>query len=540
MYNSDLNDTYEKFDSYHKRKVMPFSAQAEHFKPYQNYSEEDNTKWELDQLLQAGRQIKLSIYGNLLIGFLTLLIMWNQFPKAILSGWIMLLIISILFRTSLHLHYQKVRPESIRRWKGYFIAASFFSGIVWGIGGILIKIYAVGSYSGIEVFILGGLAASAIAIHTPIRFNYPAFMVPMLSLIAVFYLYQNDTPHLLMAAMIITFMFILWSSSLLLNKLLFEKHTMYHVAIDTYTELQESEQRLKDITSSMGEGVLVVNKEGMLTFINPEGERILGWSFRELTQDEKEIYPKIHKEEENILENSLIKRSVTEDKTLHSDKVEFKRKNGKTFPVSMTAAPIHSKDASKEGVVVVFQDITVQKELENKLEKLALYDALTGLYNRGKFDEVLESELSRTNRYEGNLSLLIIDIDFFKKINDTHGHQNGDHALKYIANLILSSIRSSDYVARYGGEEFVVILPETDAQSAIELAERIRISIEQKALQTTQGKTICLTASIGIASRSSRQVSPKLLIEIADKALYKAKKNGRNQIQYVSHHDDTV
>lgn len=519
---------------------MHFSAQDEHFKPYQNYSEADKAKLELDQLLQAGRQIKLAIYGNLLIGSLTVLIMWDQFPKSILSLWVMLLVISILLRTSIHLQYQKVRPESIRRWKSYFIAASFFSGMVWGIGGILMKIYAGEGYNGIEVFILGGLAASAIAINTPIRFNYPAFMVPMLSLLTVFYLYQNDIPHLLMATMIVTFIFILWSSSLLLNKLLFEKYTMYHVAIDTLNELQESEQRLKDITSSMGEGVLVVNKAGVLTFINPEGERILGSTYNELTEDDGDIYAKIHTEEEYISDNSLIKRSAKEDKILHSDKVKFKRKDGKTFPVSMTVSPIHSQDESKQGVVVVFQDITVQKELESKLEKLALYDALTGLYNRGKFDEVLKSELSRTNRYEGNLSLLIIDIDFFKKINDTHGHQNGDHALKYIANLILSSIRSSDYVARYGGEEFVVILPETDAQSAIELAERIRVSIEQKALKISNDQTIHLTASIGIASRSSRRVSPKVLIEIADQALYKAKKNGRNQIQYVSHHDDTV
>ena len=139
----------------------------------------------------------------------------------------------------------------------------------------------------------------------------------------------------------------------------------------------------------MGEGVFVVNKLGNLTFINPEGERMLGWTFHELTEDNEDIYSRIHKKE-NIQEKSLIKKSAEDDTILHSDKEEFKRKDGETFPVSMTAAPIHSKDESKEGVVVVFQDITLQKELESKLEKMALYDALTGLYNRGSFHQTLQ------------------------------------------------------------------------------------------------------------------------------------------------------
>ncbi len=432
------------------------------------------------------------------------------------------------------LNYQKARQETLQRWKSYFISASLFSSIIWGIGAILIKIYSDVNYHGIEAFILGGLASGAVVINTPIHWNYPAFMVPMLSILALYYLYLDDTPHLLMAAMVIIFMIILWTASVNFRKLQFEKNTMLQVTTDTLNELQESEQRLKDITTSMGEGVFVVNKTGSLTFINPEGERMLGWTFHELTEDEEDIYSKIHKEEEkeNIPEKSLIKRSARDNKILHSDKEEFKRKDGKTFPVSLTAAPIHSKNESKEGVVVVFQDITMQKELESKLEKLALHDALTGLYNRGSFNEALKDELSRAHRYNRNISLLLIDIDFFKKVNDTYGHQAGDEVLKSVADIILSSIRNSDYAARYGGEEFVIILPEANSEKAIELAERIRVSIEQKEFKISKNEAIHLTISIGVGS-SSKKISPKLLIETADKALYKAKENGRNQVQYL-------
>ena len=198
----------------------------------------------------------------------------------------------------------------------------------------------------------------------------------------------------------------------------------------------------------------------------------------------------------------------------------------------MTAAPIHSKDESKEGVVVVFQDITLQKELESKLEKLALYDALTGLYNRGSFDEALQDELIRASRYGKYTSLLLIDIDFFKNVNDTYGHQAGDNVLKSIANTISSLKRCSDYAARYGGEEFAIILPETTSEDAMTMAERIRAAVAGKEFKISKKVTIHLTISIGIGS-SMKQISPELLIETADRALYKAKENGRNQIQYL-------
>ncbi len=506
-------------------------SQHQNIEQYLNYSENDRINLEFEQFLEAGRQIRLAIFGNLFIGFLTIFIMWQGLPKTILTGWITLLIISILIRVVIFLNYQKVRQDTLKRWKIYFITASLFSSIIWGIGAIFIQIYSDANYHGIEAFILGGMASGAIVINTPIRLNYPAFMIPMLSLLTLYYLYLNDTPHLLMAAMVVAFMLILWSASVNFRNLQFEKHTMLQVTTDALNELQESEQRLKDITTSMGEGVFVINKTGALTFINPEGERMLGWTFNELTEGDEDIYSKIHKEE-NIPEKSLIQRSAKDDKILHSDKEEFKRKDGKSFPVSITAAPIHSKDKSKEGVVVVFQDITVQKELESKLEKLALHDALTGLYNRGSFNEALNDELFRAHYYDRNISLLIIDIDFFKKVNDTYGHQAGDKILKSIANIILSSIRKSDYAARYGGEEFVIILPDANTEKAIGLAENIRVSVEQKKFKISKNEAITLTISIGVGS-SSIEISPKLLIETADKALYKAKENGRNQVQYL-------
>ncbi len=179
------------------------------------------------------------------------------------------------------------------------------------------------------------------------------------------------------------------------------------------------------------------------------------------------------------------------------------------------------------------QDITEMFELKMKLEKLALHDVLTGLHNRGHFDKKLQDEFNRALRYGTHISLLMLDIDFFKKINDTYGHQAGDEVLKSIADTIANSVRNVDCVARYGGEEFTVILTETDKASAIELAERIRRKIEQKEFRISESDILQLTISIGVGSSSEKILSPELLIQSADGALYNAKQNGRNQVMYI-------
>lgn len=160
---------------------------------------------------------------------------------------------------------------------------------------------------------------------------------------------------------------------------------------------------------------------------------------------------------------------------------------------------------------------------------LSLTDTLTGLSNRRHFDNSIEREFLRSKRYGGDLSLAIIDIDFFKKINDTYGHLCGDYVLKEVAYLIMENFRKTDMVFRYGGEEFVVILTETSlAQSEIPM-ERLRKTIENYEFKYEKN-SIKVTISIGVSSNKYETV--KDFIETADKALYEAKTSGRNRIVF--------
>lgn len=167
-------------------------------------------------------------------------------------------------------------------------------------------------------------------------------------------------------------------------------------------------------------------------------------------------------------------------------------------------------------------------KLHAEIEKLATTDGLTGLYNHRRFQEKLSEELKRFNRFSKPLSLLLTDIDFFKKINDTYGHPIGDFVLKSVAKITRETIRDIDIPARYGGEEFAAILPGTDSEGARKIAERLRKSVMNASFSAV-GTSFKITISIGIATSPVDAQNKEELISRADKALYYAKRNGRNQ-----------
>ena len=171
-----------------------------------------------------------------------------------------------------------------------------------------------------------------------------------------------------------------------------------------------------------------------------------------------------------------------------------------------------------------------------KLEVLAVTDGLTGLFNHRHFDNTLEAELKRAERYGHTLALLMLDIDDFKRVNDTYGHQFGDHVLRGIAASLVESARKTDIVSRFGGEEFAIVLPEIDRDGAVALAERIRESVSSKSYRVNEsgqqsGQEVTVTISLGVASYSGDGDGIDGLISKADNAPYKAKGDGKDRVE---------
>jgi diguanylate cyclase (GGDEF)-like protein len=182
--------------------------------------------------------------------------------------------------------------------------------------------------------------------------------------------------------------------------------------------------------------------------------------------------------------------------------------------------------------------ITLEKSLKKaneEIKKLSRIDSLTGCYNRGYLNEHLPREILRAMRYRRPFSLVLCDIDHFKRINDTHGHLTGDEVLKHVVITLTKPIRNKvDWVVRFGGEEFVVILPETSFENALLVAERLRSEIEKTEIQTN-GQTLSITSSFGVTGFdpdiSPELISPEMIINQADQYLYEAKQHGRNRVE---------
>jgi len=204
---------------------------------------------------------------------------------------------------------------------------------------------------------------------------------------------------------------------------------------------------------------------------------------------------------------------------------------GRRLYLAFDAGPIYDDSGELIAVVETLRDITAQKRAQIDLEALATRDGLTGLANRRSFDVKFGEETRRASRDLLPLSLLMIDVDYFKLYNDSHGHQKGDECLRAIANRIAETLwRETDFAARYGGEEFTVVMPNTPLSGAMLIAERLRNAVEELHIEHAASLAAsCVTLSIGGVVGRGRDLDPDRLVAAADAALYCAKRSGRNR-----------
>jgi diguanylate cyclase (GGDEF)-like protein/PAS domain S-box-containing protein len=209
----------------------------------------------------------------------------------------------------------------------------------------------------------------------------------------------------------------------------------------------------------------------------------------------------------------------------------IKSKSGRVIPIQISATLI--MEAGQEvGSVGFFHDLTARKELEQSLRLLSITDNLSGLYNQRHFYATLSQEIARSRRYGHPLSLICIDMDKFKTVNDTLGHQEGDNLITHLGSLIRNELRSADFGFRYGGDEFMLILPQTDQKKAAIVAERLRKAFYDTASTTLQPRPQslpCLTLSIGIVLYIDGDPEEQF-IRSGDMAMYQAKESGGNRV----------
>lgn len=313
---------------------------------------------------------------------------------------------------------------------------------------------------------------------------------------------------------------------LFLVRQMFERQRMAHVV-----EAREADFRL--LAEASSDLVSRIGLDGRLIYVSPSASRVVGWSAAELTGTQAlsginpEDKPTVDATVEALRRGERAEAKLTY-RTRHRTKGEIWVESS----LNVTRDP---ETGEIDGVVAVSRDMTERKELETQLAMLATRDGLTGIANRRCFDEAFETEWLRCQREGEPVSLLLIDVDHFKKFNDGYGHQSGDECLRRVAAAIaLVACRPADIAARYGGEEFALLMPKTDPAGCARIGERARLAIQDLGLaHRGNPPRNVVTVSIGCATVYPSPATPdrSTLIEAADMALYAAKGAGRNAVR---------
>ncbi|MDO9220349.1 MAG: diguanylate cyclase, partial [Thiobacillus sp.] len=290
-------------------------------------------------------------------------------------------------------------------------------------------------------------------------------------------------------------------------------------------ELAEREEVLHSITNAAQDAVMMIDSAGLVTYWNPAAEQMFGFSELEVVGKNLHdlIVPERYLERAHAGfsrfaasgEGPAIGRTTT---------LRAKHRKGDEFPVDISLSAIKLRD--QWSAVGIVRDATERVQTEERLKQLATTDTLTGICNRRHFDEVLASEISRAARFTNPLSLILFDVDHFKRVNDTFGHHTGDRVLTQLAVTVGNTIRAIDLFARWGGEEFVVLLPGSDLNAGRLLAEKLRMVLEKQSFSDVER----VTCSFGVAEYAAGDDMDALMKKV-DRCLYHAKACGRNRVE---------
>jgi len=293
------------------------------------------------------------------------------------------------------------------------------------------------------------------------------------------------------------------------------------------TDILNTKERLQLLAQAMeqmDEMVRITNKDGLITYVNDALTQHTGYKKSDLIGSTNKIF-KSGKHSASFFEKMY---DVIMNKETFQGVFINKKKNGDIYHEEQTITPILDENDEIKHFVSTSKDITERIELEAQLKRLATIDSLTGIYNRYKINEEILSEFTRAHRYNEEFALIMFDIDFFKKVNDTYGHDVGDYVLKEMSEIIQNNIRETDKFGRWGGEEFMLLAPHCDHATACALADKLRTCVQEYKFDTVGEVTV----SIGVSIYQKDDTKESLLKRVDD-ALYEAKEGGRNRIKFL-------
>lgn len=293
-------------------------------------------------------------------------------------------------------------------------------------------------------------------------------------------------------------------------------------------ELEVSTSRFRSVVNAAYDAIVTVDQEQNITLFNRAAENLFGYEASEvLGQPLLQLIPEKFRPDHPDRIHQFARSPVSSRQMDERNRVYGRHRDGSMLPVEIAISKINVGGLLE--FTAVIRDITDRVRLMDLLQKQAATDELTGLPNRREFLDVVENVV----RSDEQLSVLMLDVDYFKKVNDTYGHDAGDEVLRVLAKVGIASSRSMDVFARWGGEEFVAALPGADQELAVATAEKLRATFEKREFKHDwrTGQPIPFTVSIGVATRVPGEHDLDAMMKRADEALYKAKGSGRNRVE---------
>ncbi len=299
-----------------------------------------------------------------------------------------------------------------------------------------------------------------------------------------------------------------------------ERERLNQLVAERTAQLRESEENFRQLFDA-SPVALVLSKlsDNTIVAANSEAAKLFNVDQHDVVGQSPELWV-------NEAERKTLYERLRTEGLVDGYETQLRRAGGDPFWCDMAVRLVHL--GADRGVLSGTRDISEKKRLEEKLRELATTDSLTGALNRRRLLEIAEAELERAVRYKHPLSVAMLDLDHFKSVNDTFGHAVGDEALRRVASTIRQALRKQDHVGRYGGEELTVVFPETGANDASAVGERIRVAVASLGL-TDQGRSVPITISAGVAAWRAGETLDDTL-KRADIALYEAKSAGRNRV----------
>lgn len=485
---------------------------------------------------------------SLINGLILIFIQRAYIPLATLLIWFACLALVTLGRAMLAYRYSRAKPsaEQASRWRWRYLVGVGLSGIIWGSTALVLCPSDDIAHQIFVAFVLAGMTAAGLSVLASRLEAVVIFMLPTLLPLSVQFFLQDGELYTTMGMMTLLF----------LGGMCIAGHNMYRSILNSLSArfdnqalvaeiahrrqveetLFQEKTRLQITLASIGEGVVITDARAVIRYLNPVAEQLIGWSGAEARRRPiGEVFQSLD-EEDRQPTATAVELCLKSARRAEQHAV-LRTRDGRQYAVDELATPLMNSSGRLIGAVAVFRDVTEARRVTSQLALQANYDALTRLPNRHLLRDRLSHAIARAQRSNQALGVFFVDLDHFKKINDSLGHAAGDLLLQAFAVRLQACVRHGDTVARLGGDEFIILLEDVahEERGAV-VARKVIEALKSSFL--IEGHEFFVTCSIGISLYPRDGQDEQTLLKNADAAMYRAKQQGRNNFQFYATRQD--